>query len=249
MMIVNNEQFSEKEIIENENLKDIVKSVGNDIKPFEYYKQIDCPMPMLEKYQQNLVDNLTELFYTKSYFDDEESEEKSLILKNDICFIDNGILLFERFNIFIGVDGKVYIKVLTVLNLDWLEKLKIIQENISTITIHLCAYTEQLSKLGKSNDTPYSLFYDIVKQIKESELNKDLIFNIPNCFSFKVFALQLIVTKINNISFKYEIVALQKIHTINKSEIISSIIYEDTLSQFKITEFINKLLYYGEIIK
>lgn len=211
-----------------------------NIKGHEYYKQIDCPMAILEQHQQRLMDNINDLFYT---------EPNQLSIKNEICFIDNGILLFNRFNIFIGTDGKVYIKVMTVLDIDWFEKLNLIYESMSIITLHLSQYTEQLFYLSSANDVSYGLVNQIIMETIEAPIGKELVFNIHNPFEFGVFALTLILTKINNISFEYKLVALEKIHTMNSESVVSNILTSATLPQNDLTKFVHKLLYHGEIIK
>lgn len=210
------------------------------IKGHEYYKQIDCPMAILEQHQQRLMDNINDLFYT---------EPNQLSIKNEICFIDNGILLFNRFNIFIGTDGKVYIKVMTVLDIDWFEKLNLIYEVMPTITLHLSQYTEQLFYLSSSNDVSYGLVNQIITGTIEAPIGKELVFNIPNPFEFGIFALNLIMTKINNLSFEYKLVALEKIHTMNSESVITNILTAAILPQNELTKFIHKLLYHGQIIK
>ena len=64
----------------------------SSIKNYEYYRQLDCPMPILENIQNSITDKMDAIF-------NPNSKENLLLLNNDIMFVDNGIILFGRINL------------------------------------------------------------------------------------------------------------------------------------------------------
>lgn len=208
------------------------------------YKEINCPLPQIDKLREMITDNINSIFYP-----DDCTDECQLAIKNEIVFIDNGILLFGRFNVFIGADGIGCVKVLTPIDIFWLEKLDKIYNNFQHIISQLTAYCELITIIGTASDCSYFVVENIILKCKNIVNGEKLVFALPSQIAYGFDRIELSINRMNNITFQYEIIGYKRMNTVVAD---SEMMYEIASSTFqlsRLTEFINKLYFNYEIIK
>lgn len=214
----------------------------SSIKNYEYYRQLDCPMPILENIQNSITDKMDAIF-------NPDSKENLLLLNNDIMFVDNGIILFGRINLLL-IDSKIYIKLLTAIDEQWLDVLCTIKENIQVIKEILTPYIVNLQKYKNTNSIPYVYFDRVCEKIENLKPNEEDSFiipvseNIPKIMEmYKDLACYLHIKRSSKMNILvYEIVL--QLSKNSEKEVISSGKVEIT----NIRMFLNSILYNGEIL-
>lgn len=218
----------------------------NVIKDYKYYQQTDCPLPLIDKIQEEIADKLDCMFYPT--FKGTGKTDNQLLLKNELMFVNNGIILFGRFNIFV-VENNYYVKVLTPLDKFWLGIFKIIQDNIEIIVAVLSPYLETLRRFDNVDDIPYTIVDNTYNEIYNmNNLGKELSFVIPLTNRapeivelFHGFKCMLKATRESINTFRYKIV------TMRDDETCDELVKEDMLPVNMLRTFLNNLYYNGEL--
>lgn len=246
MITIKRNDVWEKEdmIVENINLK-IMEEKNNMtkigiVRDYKYYQQTDCPMACIEQVQNEIAEKLDILFYPEY-----KGAITQLLINNELMFVNNGIILFGRFNILVS-ESNYYLKVLTPLDTSWIERLKTVTDNIKLIVAIISPYIDLLKRMENVNDVPYSVVDSVYNEIYSMQnFGKELEFEIPVTFDIREFADKfyngkciLKVKRENLNSFQYSVSY--------EHDDESSLLKEDTLQISMLRTFLNNLYYNGE---